>query len=133
MGDSLVYLAAPYSSDPAGNTHRSLSAANAIIGEWPWWVPVIPHLSHYWDAHTERPYTEWMRIDRALLLRCDLVVRVGGESLGASEEVRLARHAGIRWIDKTTNTASVSHIVDREAHDLAAAAHNAWRENEATS
>jgi hypothetical protein len=89
----LVYIAAPYTSDPEHNTLKAIDAAEAILKEGI--IPFIPHLSHYWHLRYEHPWEEWLRIDTEILLRCDAVLRLPGESKGADLEVETAK---LKWI-----------------------------------
>lgn len=90
----LVYLAGPYSKpDPVLNTHQMLKIADAILEAG--FVPLVPHLSLAWHLVSPKPYREWLEYDRQLMLRCDLVLRVPGESHGAAQELELAWSKGI--------------------------------------
>lgn len=57
--------------------------------------PYIPHLSHFWDQRTPRPYEVWMALDFAWIVRCDALLRMPGESPGADREVFKARDLGV--------------------------------------
>ncbi len=90
----LVYLAGPYTKpDPVENTHRMLHLADALLDLGV--VPFVPHLSMFWHLLCPRPYGEWLAYDLHLMLRCDAVLRVPGESCGADGEVRVAHRLGI--------------------------------------
>jgi len=53
--------------------------------------PYIPHLAHFIHYLTPRRYEVWMMLDEAWLRRCDILVRLHGESAGADHEVAVAR------------------------------------------
>lgn len=55
----------------------------------------MPHLTHYWDAHTPKEWSEWLVYDSYWLERCSYVVRMAGESKGADAECALATSLGI--------------------------------------
>jgi hypothetical protein len=89
----LVYVAGPYSKpDPCENTNRAILAANRLLDCC---APLIPHLSHFWHTVTPKPYEEWLALDLEYLRRCDVVLRLPGESSGADGEVAFALEHGI--------------------------------------
>lgn len=93
MNGPLTYLAGPYSSDPERNTARAIEALHHLLDAG---VPAIcPHLSHLAETHRARDYEDWMALDLRLLERCDVLVRLPGDSAGADREVAHARHRGI--------------------------------------
>ena len=59
-------------------------------------IPFIPHLTHFWHFLSPKPWETWMEIDEVILLRCDSVLRLFGESVGADREVELALKNSIR-------------------------------------
>lgn len=90
----LVYVAGPYSiGDHAANVDRAMQAGNELLRRG--YVPFVPHLSHFWDAAYPKPLEDWMRIDLAILSRCDAVLRLPGESVGADREVAFANSCHI--------------------------------------
>lgn len=94
MSKPLVYVAGPYSSDPPHNTRRAIAVGTRLIQEGVV-APIIPHLTMLWDMLTPMPYDEWLAYDRDVLVRCDAVLRLPGESSGADTEVALADELGI--------------------------------------
>ncbi len=109
----LVYLAGPYSKpDPVKNTHRMIHIADRLLDLGV--VPVVPHLTLFWHLLKPRAYQQWLDYDLQLMARCDVVLRVPGESPGADGEVAeaLARgqpviHARTTRVDDCEN--AVSH------------------------
>jgi hypothetical protein len=90
----LIYIAGPYTRpDPVENTHRIIAIADALLEEQV--TPLVPHLTLLWHLVSPKPYAEWIEYDEQLLLRCDAVLRIPGESTGAIREVHCARQAGI--------------------------------------
>jgi len=91
----LVYIAGPYTNpDPVENTriagvcwHR-LWASGVV-------APICPHLSMYLDRLCGLPYEDWMSYDFEVMVRCDAVLRLPGESIGADRETDLAESMGI--------------------------------------
>lgn len=90
----LVYLAGPFSEpDPIENTHRMLRIADALLEAG--FVPLVPHLSLAWHLVSPKPYATWLDYDRDLLMRCDVVLRVPGNSYGATCETEFAGRIGV--------------------------------------
>lgn len=88
----LVYVAGPYTSpDPMHNTRAAIEVADHIhtVSEQ-FLVPIIPHLSAFWDLVHPHPYQHWLDYDLELLARCDVLYRMGGDSSGADHEVSVA-------------------------------------------
>lgn len=90
----LIYLAGPFSfPDPAANTHRVLKIADALLDLGV--VPVVPHLSLLWQLVSPKPYARWLAYDRKLIDRCDALLRIPGDSAGASDEEEYAATRGL--------------------------------------
>lgn len=90
---SLVYVAGPYTKpDPVENTHRMIRIADALLDAGV--VPVVPHLTMFWHFLRPRPYEQWLDYDLCVMERCDVVLRVPGESNGADREVYQATRSG---------------------------------------
>ena len=89
MIKKLIYIAAPYSSNPEMNVTKALEAADILFERG--YIPVIPHLYHQWHNISPKSYDKWMEMGSAMLERCDGVLRLPGESPGADEEVRMAQ------------------------------------------
>lgn len=92
----MVYVAGPYSGgDTSKNVSRAIDAGFELRGDGQFIIPVIPHLFHLAHLHAPQSYDYWMAWDNDLLLRCDAILRLPGESPGADVEVRVAREMGI--------------------------------------
>lgn len=89
VNKEMVYIAAPYTSNPEKNVRRALEAADVLLKLG--YTPFVPHLFHQWHGLSPKPYGEWMSIGEAFLVRCDAVLRLPGESKGADAEVKLAQ------------------------------------------
>lgn len=90
----IVYISGPYThGDPAENVKRAIDVADQIANAGH--TVFIPHLTHYW--HEQRPHSWefWMRQDLEMLMRCDVLVRIPGESRGADIEEQEAKSANI--------------------------------------
>ena len=83
-----VYISGPYSSDPEENVLRVLKVADRLLEMG--YIPIVPHLSHYWEKVSPKPYETWLEIGRALLEGCDVLLRLPGESKGADDECMYA-------------------------------------------
>lgn len=80
-----IYIASPYTRNPEQNTLRVLKVADKLL-EWGY-IPVVPHLFHYWDLVSPKPWETWIKIGKAFLEDCDILLRLTGESEGADGEV----------------------------------------------
>ena len=90
----LVYIASPYTrGDTGANVGRQVWAAHALMDMG--YVPIAPLLNHFLHIARPRAETEWLEADFAILLRCDAVLRLPGESAGADRETALAEKKGI--------------------------------------
>ena len=90
----LLYVAGPYAHpDCVLNTHNTIKAAEKALELG--YTPVIPHLSMFWHAVVPHEIDFWYRYDLALLIKCDILVRLPGESSGSDKEVELAIEHGI--------------------------------------
>lgn len=85
----LIYVAGPYTRpDPVENTHHIVRIADALLDAG--FVPVVPHLTLLWHLISPKPYEHWLAYDQLLLQRCDALLRVPGDSQGATQEAELA-------------------------------------------
>lgn len=90
----LVYVAAPYTQpDPVQNTHEVIKIADALLDAG--FTPLIPHLTLAWHLVSPKPYSAWLAYDQHLLARCDALLRVPGDSHGATQECTFADEMGI--------------------------------------
>lgn len=90
----LIYISAPYSlGDVVSNVRLACEIGDKILAKGH--IPVVPHLSHFWHFISPKSYNEWLRIDSAIVPRCDALLRVDGESKGADIEVEIAHRVGI--------------------------------------
>ncbi len=89
-----VYVAGPYTKpDPAINTGFAIEQANVLFNNN--FIPHIPHLTHFWHFKCNRPYHDWIRLDFIWLEKCDVMIRLPGESRGADFEAQHATKKGI--------------------------------------
>lgn len=92
----VVYIAGPFEQgnvmDNVGMAVRAGELIRAHGG-----TPIVPHAQGALHAiaypHIQRD--EWMRMCREWLSRCDVVMRLVGESKGADEETSLAEDMSI--------------------------------------
>jgi hypothetical protein len=85
----LVYIASPYSIGcKEENVNKQIDFAELImlLGH----CPIIPLYSHYHELRHSHDYKEWIEIDKAKILKCDMLVRLPGESKGADIECQFA-------------------------------------------
>ncbi len=88
-----IYVAGPYTlGDTILNIKDAIRAADELVSFG--YVPFIPHLSFAWHLVSPKSYDFWVEQDNAWLLKCDALIRLPGESLGADKEVELAMQHG---------------------------------------
>ena len=85
----VIYIASPYTlGDHAENVAVQMNAAHKILDMGH--CPITPLLSHFLHIHRQRPYEEWLKMDLSLVEKCDILLRLPGESKGADIEVEHA-------------------------------------------
>ena len=91
-----VYIAGPLTSGKpmADNVGLAIDVANKLLSAG--FYVFVPHTMcpALHESHG-RDYSRWMELCFYWLLQCDAVLRLPGESKGASCEVALARMSGI--------------------------------------
>lgn len=106
-----VYIASPYTKgDVAQNVRVQLDAADKLMSMG--FCPIVPLFTHFQHLHRPRPYEDWMRTDEEKVRRCDVLLRLPGESSGADREVRLAESIGIPVVH-SFNELRESNIIER--------------------
>ena len=90
-----VYISSPYTlGDNFVNVNRQIQTGNELIDLG--FIPLSPLLNSVWyHMQKERAWDIWMDIDYALLDKCDILLRLPGESKGADLEVTYAQEQGI--------------------------------------
>jgi hypothetical protein len=89
-----VYIASPYTiGDQPVNVRNSLKVADELITLG--YVPFAPLLSHFQHMFFSRAWKEWVELDKEWILKCDAIVRILGESVGADIEVEYASEHNI--------------------------------------
>lgn len=93
---ALCYVAGPYMRpDPVENTNKAVMAGESLESSG-LVTPFIPHLSLLWHAISPHSDPEhWYSVDLAYLNKCDVLLRIPGESVGADKEVDYANQNGI--------------------------------------
>ena len=90
----LVYIAGPYTHpDPVENTRKAIDAWQVLMDAG--FTPIVPHLSLFTHLVYPHPPEYWYEYDLRLLDRCDIMLRLPGESWGADREEEHARELGI--------------------------------------
>ena len=89
-----VYIASPYTKgDVEENVAWSISAAQSLVKSG--FLPYCPLLCHFWDLQYHNSYDFWIDYNLEWLDRCDVLVRLPGESKGADLEFVYAEQVGI--------------------------------------
>jgi hypothetical protein len=90
----VVYIASPYTNgDKLQNVNVQLDMAHKLMNLG--YCPIIPLFSHYQHIRKPRPYEDWLKIDLEKIRRCDILLRLPGESSGADREVKFAKAINI--------------------------------------
>lgn len=94
MRRKMVYIASPYTlGDVAMNVRRQFDIAEQLVACG--YIPYPPLYSHFWHMIYPHPSSYWMKLDFKILSRCDYLLRLEGESIGADYEVRFATRNSI--------------------------------------
>lgn len=97
----LVYIAAPYGSNPVHNTHQAIRFGLTLYEE-KLAIPLVPHLTLLADIVEPRTTDYWYEFDLHQLIHCDALLRLPGDSVGADREVQFCKDNGIPYffVDK---------------------------------
>ena len=91
----LVYIAGPITiPDPIRNTREAIGIAEHLYTS-NICVPLIPHTALLWHLVFPHDNAYWYEYDLHLLIKCDAVLRLDGESHGADAELEVAADIGI--------------------------------------
>lgn len=113
-----VYLAGPYTKpDPVVNTAKAIAFGNFLLDHG--YRPFVPHLSMYQHFVQARPWQEWLDIDFDWIARCDVLIRLPGESAGADAEIKHAIEIGIPVLNIQADDCNMRHRVLNYLEDLA--------------
>ena len=89
-----VYIASPYSQGDIGqNLKTHMDYASKLIDNG--FIPFVPLLYHFLHIHHPKTYNDWFEQDLRWLDKCDCLLRLPGESIGADLEVEFAKETGI--------------------------------------
>lgn len=85
-----IYIAGPYTKgDVIINVRKAIDVAEEISKKGH--TPYIPHLTAFWHMIYPHDLEFWYNYDNERLKSCDAIYRIPGESVGADQEVKLAR------------------------------------------
>ena len=89
-----VYLASPYTlGDVAVNVKLQIDTVDELMNYG--FAPFAPLYSHFQHMSHPRSYQDWIDIDMEWVRVCDCLLRLGGESKGAEDEIKLAKSLGM--------------------------------------
>lgn len=91
-----IYVAGPISTggDILGNTRRGILLGEELRKAG--YIPFVPHSSVFSEIVAGAiTWAEWLEYDEQIILRCDALFRMEGDSKGADREVEFARSQGI--------------------------------------
>lgn len=90
-----IYIASAYSKgDVAINVRTVIMVADELVrlGH----TPYIPHLTHFWHLISPKEYRFWLEYDNSFLEHwAQAILRLDNESVGADDEVKLAKKLGL--------------------------------------
>ena len=97
-GRMIVYIMGPYSASPYYYTSHAMRIADAVLDKGG--IPFIPHLTHFWDKFSSKPWEFWIAYDLYLVdsfKKTKLcAVRIPGHSNGADIEERFFVDKGLK-------------------------------------
>ena len=110
-----VYVAGPLngSGRQAQNVRRAVDMAEGLLRYG--YIPFVPHLyaAQWAFLCPEKESTEWLRLDFAWLVRCDVMVRLSGKSEGTEAEEKFAKQQGIPIIYQKSIDELPMYIIQR--------------------
>ena len=90
----IVYLSAPYTKgDLAIYIRQVIQCADELLELG--YIPFVPHLNHLWHLISPKSWDVWLELDMAFLPKCDKLLRLDGDSIGADGEVAYAEYLEI--------------------------------------
>lgn len=90
----MVYLASPYTNpEPVQNTRKAIDAWKVLVDAG--YLPFVPHLTLLVQLVYPHEPEFWYALDLDFLERCDVLLRLPGESWGADQEVEFCKKHGI--------------------------------------
>jgi len=89
----MIYVAGPITKDPFGCVRKATPVFHALREAG--WVPFLPQWSIIQEMIDPVPYEAWLAYDFDMILHCQALLRLPGESPGADREVQFARDNGV--------------------------------------
>lgn len=92
----LVYVAGPMERSEQNiwtSLRNAFGAANELVDRG--FIPFVPHLYFQLALLKDRPIEQWLEMDLEMVGKCDALLRLRGQSRGATAEVERARELGI--------------------------------------
>lgn len=100
-----IYVAGPYSNGSiVDNVDIAIQYTSELIDMG--YAPFCPHLFHFVDFYSQKTWGTWMKIDLEFLSRCDVLIRIPGESPVADIEVATAIQSGIPVLNNLEEAAN---------------------------
>ena len=91
----VIYLAGPL--EPSGRIdyiRAAVEVAEEILTYH--CSAIIPHtMTVMWGYAYPKSKSTWLALDKAIIAKCDAILRIPGDSEGADEEMRFAKSVGI--------------------------------------
>lgn len=92
----LIYIAGPYTNGDVIQNVRTACEAWRHLWETGRCTPICPHWTMLQHFYSPMQVDQWYAYDRAVLARCDALVRLPGHSGGAQMEVSDAEALGLK-------------------------------------
>jgi hypothetical protein len=89
----LVFIVSPGKGDAAQNLRNAILTAETLWNEGI--ATILPALHFHQQVFSPRPSKEWVTHDNEIMRRCDVVLRLPGESTTADQLVGLAGERGL--------------------------------------
>ncbi len=89
----LVYIVSPGKGDAALNLRNAILIAEEMWNDGI--ASIVPALRFFQHMFSPRPNREWFNHDCEIMKRCDVLLRLPGESVAADQLVGLAGECGI--------------------------------------
>lgn len=100
MKRPMIYVAGPIATggDIPGNAHKGIKLAEQLRRDG--FIVFCPHLSVITEIVCgSAPWESWLEYDEEVILRCDAVYRMEGESRGADREEAFSKANGIPFFN----------------------------------
>lgn len=101
-----VYIASPYTKgNQAENVRAQIDAYAELLKAG--YLPFAPLMAHFIELVHPQEYETWIAVDLAWIDRCDVVLRLPGESPGADREMEYANKRGKKVVTRISDISAL--------------------------